>query len=123
VSFDVGAFSASARWQFGTGLPFTRPMGYDESLDYRFTMQNPSRVRGETRLLLEKPYLARLPVFHRLDVSLERRIDSRLGGLRAELGAINVYDRTNIFFYDVYTHRRLDQLPFVPYASLRLEAR
>jgi hypothetical protein len=38
------------------------------------------------------------------------------------VGAITVYDRTNIFFYDVYTRRRVDQLPFAPYASLRLEA-
>jgi hypothetical protein len=40
-----------------------------------------------------------------------------------QIGAINLYDRANIFYYDVYTHRRVDQLPFAPYVSLKLEKR
>ncbi|HZD04152.1 MAG TPA: TonB-dependent receptor, partial [Longimicrobiales bacterium] len=34
ASLDVGNFKASARWQFGSGLPYTRPMGFDEAFDY-----------------------------------------------------------------------------------------
>jgi hypothetical protein len=43
--------------------------------------------------------------------------------MKAQAGVINAYDRTNMFYYDIYSHRRVDQLPLAPYAALRLEAR
>ena len=40
-----------------------------------------------------------------------------------QAGAINVYNQENIFYYDVYTHRQVLQLPLVPYVSMKLETR
>lgn len=34
ASVDVAGFTASARWHLGSGLPFTRPMGFEEAFDY-----------------------------------------------------------------------------------------
>ena len=43
-----------------------------------------------------------------------------LFGLRVFWG---VYDRRNMFYYDLYTRRRVDQLPFAPYASVTLRGK
>lgn len=43
-------------------------------------------------------------------------------GLTAMIGAINVYDRTNLFYYDLYTLRRINQLPLIPYIAIEVKA-
>jgi hypothetical protein len=35
ASLDVGGFTVGTRWQLGSGLPFTRPIGFDEAFDFR----------------------------------------------------------------------------------------
>jgi hypothetical protein len=44
------------------------------------------------------------------------------GGLsvEAEAGAINLYNRANIFNFDVNTLQRVDQTPLLPYLSVKL---
>ena len=41
--------------------------------------------------------------------------------LQLQAGVINAYDQRNIFYYDVFTNRRIDQLPFAPYLSVSLQ--
>ena len=55
--------------------------------------------------------------------SVEKAID--LGDVDVTLqgGAINVYDRQNLFYFDLFTFRRVDQLSFLPYLSLLVEIR
>ena len=43
------------------------------------------------------------------------------GQLSLTGGVVNAYDRTNIFYYDIFTTRRVDQLPLAPYLSVRLQ--
>jgi hypothetical protein len=45
------------------------------------------------------------------------------GQIELQAGVINAYDRQNMFYYDLFTGRRLDQLPLVPYASVTLRSR
>ena len=122
-TLDVAGFQASARWQMGSGLPFTRPLGFDETFDFTIDLHDVSTEPGATRLLVDRPFTGRLPVMHRLDLSLERGWDLPVGRLTAQVGAVNVYDRRNMFYYDLYTGRRVDQLPLAPYASLTLRGR
>jgi len=123
VSFDAAGFKASARWQFGSGLPFTRPLGFDEAFNYTVDLYDPSKSYGTARMLLDRPFNGRLPMMHRLDVSLERGFDLPVGKLQVQAGAMNVYDRHNMFYYDLYTGRRVDQLPLAPYASVVLRSK
>jgi hypothetical protein len=123
VSFDAAGFTASGRWQFGSGLPFTRPLGFDEAFDYRVDLHDPGKSYGTARVLLDRPFNGRLPMMHRLDLSLERGVDLPVGKLQIQAGAINVYDRRNMFYYDLYTARRVDQLPLAPYAAVVLRSR
>lgn len=122
-SYDLGWFDFRTRWQLASGLPFTRPYGFDEAFDYRWRMPVVTNEPGIPRMIIEKPYLGRLPLVHRLDVSIERGFDFGLGRLELQAGAINAYDRTNIFYYDLFTQRRVDQLPLAPYAAITLRSR
>jgi len=120
-SIDVRGLTSSIRWQLGTGLPFTRPIGFDEL--HRFSDQLPEVTDqlGTPRVILDRPYQGRTPLYHRMDVSIERSFGFPFAQLNLQIGAINTYDHNNLFYYDVYTHRRIDQLPFVPYFSLKME--
>jgi hypothetical protein len=121
ASLELGRYTFATRWEFGSGFPFTRPLGFDELFDFRTDLPNTTGRYGETRLLLERPYNGRLPPTHRLDLSMDRMVDVRSRQLQLQAGVINVYNQSNIFYYDVFTSRRIDQMPFAPYLSLRVQ--
>lgn len=120
-SLDLGKYMFNVGWQLGSGLPYTRPLGFDDLIRFEDQLPNIKGEPGVPRIILDRPYGGRLPVYHRLDVSLERDFDFKGGAVNLQVGAINTYDQANIFYFDVYTQRRIDQLPFYPYASLKLE--
>jgi hypothetical protein len=120
LNLYFGGFTASARWQLGSGLPFTRPIGFDEAFDFARELSQVKTTLGTTRLLLEKPFTGRLPWVHRLDLSLTRAFHVSFGQIVVQAGVVNAYGRQNMFYYDLFTGRRLDQLPLAPYASLTL---
>lgn len=66
------------------------------------------------------PFTGRLPVVHRLDLSVGREFDVSFGRLEVQAGAINANDRRNMFYYDLLTARRLDQLRLATLASVTL---
>lgn len=122
-TLDLSLFTAGLRWQLGSGTPFTRPMGFDDLLDFRERLPDVTVDRGIRRVILEKPFQGRMPTTHRLDISLERSFPITQSGtnLNLQLGAINSYDQTNIFYYDVFTQRRIDQLTLLPYLTVKME--
>ncbi|NJD64734.1 MAG: TonB-dependent receptor, partial [Chloroflexi bacterium] len=121
ASLDIGSFTAPLGWQLGSGLPYTQPIGIDDALAIPYDLEDVRSRLGTTRMLLDRPYQGRLPAIHRLDASLKRSFGLGVGDLDVQLGVINAYDRRNMFYYDIYTGRRIDQLPLVPYLSLRLK--
>lgn len=123
VNLEEWGFKLSGRWQFGSGLPFTRPLGFDEAFNYNVDLYDVSKSYGTARVLLDRPFNGRLPMVHRLDVALQRDFALSIGKLQLQVGAINVYDRSNMFYYDLYTARRVDQLPLAPYASVVLRSK
>ncbi|MGK7311854.1 MAG: TonB-dependent receptor [Candidatus Longimicrobiales bacterium M2_2A_002] len=123
-SLELGRVMVSARWEYGSGFPFTRPIGFDEIFDFRTTdspLPRLTRRFGQTRLLLDRPYNGRLPATHRLDFSVRRPVTIGSSELELQAGVINLYDQTNIFYYDVFAQRRVDQLPVAPYLSAKLQ--
>ncbi|MFO8028747.1 MAG: TonB-dependent receptor [Cyclonatronaceae bacterium] len=120
VTLDVSDYTFSVGWQLGTGLPFTRQMGFDSILRFDRGLPNVRSNYGTPRVILDQPFQGRTPVFHRMDISVNRTL--RVGTTRMEiqLGVINSYNRTNLFYYDVYTQRRIDQLPLAPYGSFKV---
>lgn len=119
LSADLEIATANLRWQLGSGRPYTKPFGFDFFLRLRELLESP-RYIGTPRLLYEKPYRGRLPTYHRLDVSLERTVELDRVDLTAKAGAINLYDRQNLFYFDLFTQRRVNQLPLVPYLAVEI---
>ncbi|MDX1428824.1 MAG: TonB-dependent receptor, partial [Rhodothermales bacterium] len=120
VSFEYKDFQLSMRWQYGSGLPFSRSIGFD-----RFVLINGrTNVRldpGSTRVLYGAPYDGRLPDYHRFDVSLEKKFSFRSAALTLQAGLINAYDRQNLFYMDLFTLDRVDQLPLIPSFGVKVE--
>lgn len=122
ASADLDLFSVNARWQYSSGRPFTQGYGTDNFLEIRGLRGRPQNERGNNRLLYEEQYNARLPSYHRLDVSIERAFDlSPNLDLEVEGGAINAYDRRNLFYLDLLTRERVDQLPIIPYVGFSVD--
>ena len=62
----------------------------------------------------------RLPYYHRLDVSVTKKIKfSKHSGVELNVSVTNAYDRPNIFYFDRLNYERVDQLPILPSASAK----
>ncbi|MCX6235273.1 MAG: TonB-dependent receptor [Bacteroidetes bacterium] len=116
-----GDWEANARWNFGSGFPFTRTQGFYEKLTFQdgintdYTTEN-----GELGIQYDDVNGGRLPYYHRLDISLLRRFHfGRYARLEATVGVTNLYNRNNVFYIDRITGERVDQLPFMPSAGMR----
>lgn len=111
----------SARWQFGSGLPFSRALGFDGFVLMEGNV-DVLEEEGSRRVIFEQPYKGLLPTYHRLDLSAEREVAlTTKARLTIHAGVINTYDRSNLFYLDVFTLRRADQLPFIPTVGLKLD--
>ena len=117
--FQVGDASANLSWEFGSGRPYTRAYGFDLAPDIASQLTPPVNESGQALVLFDEPYGERLPSYHRLDASVSRPFDlSSRTTLEAKIGAINVYDRRNIFYYDISRDNVVNQIPIYPYMSI-----
>ncbi len=119
LTMEVAGMTASMLWQYGSGRPFSRALGFDGFLlmDGRVDVYEEP---GERRVVYERPFNGVLPSYHRLDVSLERVFTLGAAEVVAQLSVINAYDRANIFYLDVFTLQRADQLPLIPSLGLKV---
>ena len=118
LSYSFAGFTTNARWEFGTGMPYTRIFGFDMSV--RIPDEEPQTDPGTARILFTRPYGERLPTYHRLDVSIERTFQlAQRQSIEAEIGVINSYNRNNIFSFDFRSLQRIDQAPIFPYLSVK----
>jgi hypothetical protein len=116
-SFDTThPVEISARWNLGSGFPFTQTQGYYEKYDFQGGMSTDyTTSNGSLGILYAQINQGRLPWYHRLDISIRRTWKLRD---HRELGMVfsvsNVYNRKNIFYFDRVNLTRVDQLPFLP---------
>lgn len=113
-------FTANASWRYSSGAPYTKLYAFDFALPLQdLPNQNLNKDRGAAQSLYSTPFDGRLPSFHRLDVSLSRKINLLPGfSVEAEVGAINAYNVRNVFYFDVNTYQQVDQARLLPYASI-----
>ena len=117
-----GLADLDVRWEFGSGLPYTRPFGFDDWMFFE-TLPDVTTESGEYRVSFDRPYQGRLPTYHRLDVSLKRAFDLESARLTFQAGLFNAYDRANLFYFDVWTLNRVDQMSLVPSFGIKLETK
>ncbi|MFP5470284.1 MAG: TonB-dependent receptor [Bacteroidia bacterium] len=117
VTYEFGKdWEFDARWNFGSGLPFTPRAGYyhnitfDNGINTDITTVNSSQL--ET--ILGDLNSSRLPTYHRLDVTIKKNIDFKNSKLEINVGATNVYNRQNIFYVIPEKNESIYQLPFLP---------
>ena len=118
-SFNFGkdnSWTFDARWNFGSGFPFTMTQGYYENLSFEDGISTDVSQTNEDLGVLYADYnLGQMPSYHRLDVAIKKQIKfSKTSILETSFSISNLYDRANIFYYDQITDSRIDQLPFLP---------
>ncbi|MBT8196834.1 MAG: TonB-dependent receptor [Bacteroidia bacterium] len=123
-SFGKGyLWSTSVRWNFGSGFPFSQTAGFFEMLNFGDGINSDyTGTNGELGIVYGPINEGRLPVYHRLDVSVTRTFPLGDNSKLEVVGSlVNAYDQQNIFYFDRIRYERVDQLPVLPSlgASLR----
>lgn len=112
-------WSANARWNFGSGFPFTQTQGFYEKYDFQ---SGPSfdytTANGQLGILYSDFNKGRLPNYHRLDMSVKYNFKT-IKNFKSwiVLSVTNVYNRANIFYFDRVNYTRVNQLPIMPSVS------
>ncbi len=90
-SYDFRNWTFSGTWIYSTGRPYTEPIGVEEE-------EILGGLRTIERVVLGTKNGARLPPYHRLDLSASYKF--RVAGSQSILGAtvFNAYDRKNIWY-------------------------
>ncbi len=109
-------WQVDARWNMGSGFPFTKTQGFYEYLDFTGGINaDPTTDAGLLGILYGPINEGRLPYYHRLDLSLKKTFAiGKNSNLDATASVINVYNRSNVFYVDRVTGERVDQLPIIP---------
>ncbi len=115
-------WTADARWNLGSGFPFTQTTGFYELLTFQGAIdQDYTTTNGELGIRYGDLNAARLPYYHRFDVSLKRQfVLSEHSILSATVSVTNVYNRNNIFYVNRVTNERVNQLPILPSVGVSL---
>ncbi len=123
VAYDFGSgWQASAVWSFNTGLPFTPLAGY-------YDKYYPNEIGGDWYsddyfkpfLILGDRNIERLPDYHRLDLSVSKSLQIGFLNLGIDVSVINVYNRKNIFYFKRETGERVNMLPILPTATVKIK--
>jgi len=114
----------SVRWNLGSGFPFTKTQAFFDDISFldgvntEYETQNPDDIGiiySETR------NGGRLPYYHRLDVSAQKKFYiSDNVNVETVISISNTYDRENIFYFDRVRFERVNQLPIIPSVGIRL---
>ncbi len=110
-------WEVSARWNLGSGLPFTQTQGYYQPTDITDGIGTDYIVSNSNELgiLFADLNKGRLPYYHRLDFNAKRIMKlSNKVRMEVNAGITNIYNRANVFYIDRITSERVDQLPFMP---------
>ncbi len=116
------SWNIDARWNLGSGFPFTQTQGFYPDLDFSdgINTDYPSE-NGDLGILYAELNKGRLPWYHRLDISLKKKHSlNKYSDLEWNVGVTNLYNRENIFYFNRIEYKRVNQLPFMPSAGISL---
>lgn len=105
----------NARWNLGSGFPFTQTQGFYEGLNFSTIDQDPTSANGNLEIAYADFNKGRLPYYHRLDLTLKRTfIMGKNTELELNASVTNAYNRENIFYLDRVSGNKVYQLPILP---------
>ena len=119
VSYVAGSkqqWEFNARWNLGSGFPFTQVQGFYEHLILTDGINaNYVTENGQLGIIYADLFGGRLPYYHRLDLDVKYNLFfSATSKLVFDLSVINVYDRKNVFYVDLVSGEVIYQLPVLP---------
>ncbi len=115
-------WAASAVWTYSSGLPFTQIAGYYDRLTLDQLSNNNLLLDAYTPfVLLGNLNTGQLPDYHRLDLSLSKKIQINRLKTYIDLSVLNVYNRNNLFYFRRDTGERVNMLPFLPSVNFKVE--
>ncbi|HMG13791.1 MAG TPA: TonB-dependent receptor [Saprospiraceae bacterium] len=105
-----------ARWNYGSGFPFTLTQGFYQYFDIGNVSTDVLTNNGKIGIIYsDKRNDGNLPDYHRLDISLKKTvIFSKSSKMEITATATNIYNRSNIFYFDRVRYTRVNQLPILP---------
>lgn len=122
VSYAFGkrrSWQIDARWNFGSGFPFTQTQAYYPH--YMPTNINDDYVTANEDLyfMLADLNQARLPSYHRLDIGAKKKFHiGERNTLELSVSFSNVYNYRNVFYVNRISNEVIYQLPFLYYFGL-----
>lgn len=110
-------FEVNARWNLGSGLPYTPNTGYyqQETLGDGVTTDYTTSNSSGVSFILGDFNSKRLPYYHRLDITVKKRfVFSNKSEMELTGGVTNAYNRKNIFYVNRVTNEKIYQFPIMP---------
>jgi hypothetical protein len=119
---NKNSWKADARWNLGSGFPFTQTEGFYENLTFSDGINSTyTSTNGDLGVVYGDLNEGRLPYYHRLDISLSKTIEfSKTTILEMTVSVTNAYNRENIFYFDRIEYKRVNQLPLLPSGGISL---
>ena len=123
IDYDFGwGINAGAAWTYSSGLPFTKIMSYYDKFHFENVYDDPVFGGNYSPItLFGDKNIGRLPVYHRLDLNVSKKFVISPFVIDLDISVINVYNRKNIFYFRRDTGERVNMLPFLPTATLKVE--
>lgn len=124
-------WEVNARWNFGSGLPFTQTAGYYQNVSFQdVNTDYTSSNSNDLSIIYGDLNGGRLSTYHRFDLTVKRRFEFKktiksteegkadkekiTSKLEVIAGVTNLYNRENIFYVNRITAERVYQLPIIP---------
>ncbi|HTX87444.1 MAG TPA: TonB-dependent receptor [Bacteroidales bacterium] len=109
------SWELDARWNYGSGFPFTQTQGFYEELNFNNIFDNYTTQNGNLGILYAGFDEGRLPYYSRLDLNLKKNFElGKYTRVDISFSITNVLNQENIFYFDRVTYTRINQLPFMP---------
>ncbi len=103
------------RWNLGSGFPFTQTQGFYEQVNINNVFDPVLQNNGQLGIAYADLNKGRLPYYHRFDASIKYTlVISDRSNVEFNLGATNMYNRKNMFYFDRVRYTRVNQLPIMP---------
>lgn len=123
LEFNLGSgWIATGAWNYSSGYPFTELIGFYDK--FFFNSNNIDEIVPggfQQFAYLGDKNLGRLPTYHRMDLSILKRIDLSFSNMELGVSIINLYDRQNIFYFNRDTGETINMLPFLVTGTLMIE--
>nr|MBP9080347.1 hypothetical protein [Flavobacteriales bacterium] len=110
------SWKVNARWNYGSGFPFTQNQGFYERLPFTGGIYSDiNSANGDLAVIYGPLNGGRLTDYHRMDLGATKtwKLDEHQE-LEVDLSVTNTYDRQNIFYRDRITGNEVYQLPVLP---------